>query len=351
MQHRNCNDSPVEKLLEAVLYEGFILYPYRPSVKNTERWTFGGLYPPAFSQAQQSVESPMMQTQCLILGDGETLVETAVRFLRLIDRKVGRFAAPLSAWPADDDLVFAPVDSLTVGDRKFFSWQEAAEQKIMLDSVTLAELLGAPRKKSFAFPQSTVREPIPRSDGQYVGVLERRQCSLAGSVDLSAEQVAEGCVRVMLRSVNETTLEASAPLDRREACLRSFVAAHAIIRVAGGELISQIDPPERWRAAVAANQNIGTWPVLIGERPDRTTMLAAPIILYDYPQIAPESPGGLFDSTEIDEVLTLRIMTLTEAEKQTMRTIDPRSRDLLDRVESIAPEALLALHGTTRDLN
>lgn len=339
------NDPRIDKLVGAVLYEGFILYPYRPSLKSAHRWTFGGLYPREFCEAQGSVESPSLQVQCLIVGDDVTRLEVVIRFLRLVHRQIGRFAVPLPAWPADDELEFVPVESMAVGDRQFHSWQEAAEQTLDMDSFLLDDLVAAPRRQSFSFPHEIEREPILSLDGQYVGVIERRQCSMVGSAEVAAEKVAEDCFRLTLRAVNETQWESSAPFDRDEAALRSFAAAHAIITVHGGELLSQIDPPDRWRGLVAANRNVGTWPVLIGEPPARTTMLAAPILLGDYPEIAPESPTALFDSTEIDEILALRIMTLTDAEKLAMRAIDPRSRELLTQIESLSPKTLLDLHG------
>jgi hypothetical protein len=90
--------------------------------------------------------------------------------------------------------------------------------------------------------------------------------------------------------------------------------------------------------------------VLVGAEGERTMLLASPIILYDYPQIAPESPGNLFDGTEIDEILTLRIMTMTDEEKREMGATDARARALLDRTESLDQEQLMALHGTLRGL-
>ena len=79
-------------------------------------------------------------------------------------------------------------------------------------------------------------------------------------------------------------------------------------------------------------------------------MLSSPIILYDYPQIAPESPGALFDGTEIDEILTLRIMTLTDEEKREMRTVDERAREILERTENMPPDQLMKIHGVLRGL-
>jgi hypothetical protein len=112
-----------------------------------------------------------------------------------------------------------------------------------------------------------------------------------------------------------------------------------------GYFVSQTDPPEDLREAVAGCQNTGVWPVLVGDTDARDTILGSPIILYDFPQIAPESKGDLFDGTEIDEILTLRILTLTDEEKQELRVSDPRARDLLERLESAPPEHLLELHG------
>ena len=111
-----------------------------------------------------------------------------------------------------------------------------------------------------------------------------------------------------------------------------------------------MDPPDAWREAAAACRNVGTWPVLVGAEGQADMMLSSPIILYDYPQIAPESPGDFFDGTEIDEMLTLRIMTLTDEEKRAMAAVDERAGDLLARTEAMAREQLMGLHGTVRGL-
>lgn len=66
-------------------------------------------------------------------------------------------------------------------------------------------------------------------------------------------------------------------------------------------------------------------------------MLASPIILYDYPRLAPESPGELFDGTEIDEILSLRVLILTDNEKRLAAAVDERARALLDRTASPGP--------------
>ena len=111
-----------------------------------------------------------------------------------------------------------------------------------------------------------------------------------------------------------------------------------------------LEPPEWARTAVDGCHNVGTFPVLAGVDGGRDVMLSSPIILYDHPTIAPESPGDLFDATEIDEILTLRILTLTDDEKRAVSALDGRGKALLERTEALAREQLMGLHGTFRGL-
>src|SRR5207302_4969199 len=96
------NQALVDKITAAVLYEGYILYPYRPSVKNRQRWTFGGLYPEAFCQGKAGADAAANQTECLVEGGPDTTFEGAVRFLHLTARRVGSVVPPLAEWPPDD---------------------------------------------------------------------------------------------------------------------------------------------------------------------------------------------------------------------------------------------------------
>ena len=117
--------------------------------------------------------------------------------------------------------------------------------------------------------------------------------------------------------------------------------------------MSLLDPPAEYGAAAKACKNIGCWPVLFGEeaKHENDAMLSSPIILYDYPRIAPESRGDLFDGTEIDEILTLRIQAMTDEEKAEMRNIDEHARRILERTEMMPPDHLLQMHGTMRDVS
>src|SRR6185295_5699830 len=147
-----------------------------------------------------------------------------------------------------------------------------------------------------------------------------------------------------------TPLADAGERTRDEALLRSFVSTHTILTAQNGDFISLLDPPERFREAAGGCSNVGAYPVLVGDEGARDCMLSSPIILYDYPQIAPESAGNLYDGTEIDEILTLRIMTLTDEEKHEMRGADQRARQLLERTEKMSVEQLLKMHGSMKEV-
>ena len=114
--------------------------------------------------------------------------------------------------------------------------------------------------------------------------------------------------------------------------------------------MSSIDPGDDARAAVAACRNEGLYPVLLGDEGCNDLVLAAPIILYDHPAVAPESQGDMFDATEIDEILALRVLTLTDDEKAEARRTDPRAAAIVDRCDDMPPELWSRLHGAIRSL-
>jgi hypothetical protein len=344
------NRAPVDRIADAVLYEGYILYPYRPSVKNRQRWTFGGLYPAAWCEAHAAGDAPDNQTECLVSGGPQTTFEAVVRFLHLTARQAGELTTPLADWPEGAEPPFRPVDTLRVGDRVFPTWQEAEAREVRFEETTLGDLCTRPQSRSFTFAGSRRFEPLRAEGGEVVGVLARDQRTIQGTVEVSARAAGEGLFRLTLRVANRTPLADAGRLGRDEAQLHALVSTHAILGLRQGEFVSLMDPPERWREAAAACRNVGTWPVLAGEEGRNDTMLSSPIILYDYPQIAPESPGDFFDGSEIDEMLTLRILTMTDDEKRQMAAVDERAGALLARTEAMARGQLLGLHGTVRGM-
>jgi hypothetical protein len=137
-------------------------------------------------------------------------------------------------------------------------------------------------------------------------------------------------------------------LDRSQAQLYALASTHTILGT-DGAFVSLLDPPAALAEAAAACANQGTWPVLVGAPGACDTLLSSPIILYDYPQVAPESPGDLYDATEIDEILSLRILAMADSEKREMAAVDARARALLERTEALTPDQWQAMHGTLRN--
>ena len=258
------NFEPLEKIANAVLYEGFLLYPYRKSsVKNQQRWHFGTL------GSQGGSDPSMMQTQCLVEGDDSIRVVIKIRFLHdEIEREVNLPPSPIEA----------------------ASWRHG-----------------------FQFP------PID------------------GVVEIECERLQDRLTRLTVRIRNCGSAGA-------------MLSTHALLGVREGAFVSLLDPPPEFKEAAAACRNIGLWPVLAGREGERQLMLCSPIILYDYPQIAPESAGDFFDGTEIDEMLTLRVLTLSDEEKSELRNGDDAARRILERTEALPPEQLRKMHGAIRSL-
>lgn len=279
----------VDRIVAATLYEGYLLYPYRASsIKNRHRWTFGGLVPETWADANERAE---IRVECLIAADAAT-IEVQARFLEQIKRP------------------------------GFSTRPEVVERAIHAGPVALDELLDP----------SGVRSPGGK---------------LSGIVEVAAQVVAPGIFRVTARLRNTTPVEGPAPTARDDLMRYALQSAHLVLDVDGGRFVSPLDPPEELRDLAATCRNEGVWPVLVGDPSEARTLLASPIILYDYPQIAPESPGDLFDGTEIDEILSLRILTMTDTEKAEA-SLDDRARALLERTESLSPEQLAGMHGAWR---
>jgi hydrogenase maturation protease len=341
----------VERIVQAVLYEGYMLYPYRPSaVKNRQRWNFGVLYPQAYSKMQTGADISEMQTQCVVHANKLAILDIHVRFLQLQAREVGELSTALLELAGNVKPDFHLVDSLEIGNQVFQPWQEAVERDVNASRISLSELLAQPRQLTFGFTATEELELLRDSEGQVKGAIVRKQQSIEGVVEISAEQTTEELFKITVRIKNMTPFGESAQWLRDEALVRSFVSTHTILSVQDGQFVSLLDPQESFRAAAASCRNVGTWPVLVGADGERGCMLSSPIILYDYPQVAPESAGDLFDSTEIDEILTLRILTLTDEEKREMRSVDERAREILERTETLPAEQLMKLHGAVRGL-
>ena len=320
------NLDAVRRIADAVLYEGYILYPYRASAKkNRSRWQFGVVMAPGYAAVDPS-ERSFMQTECVLEHAGQPAVEVILRFLQ-VQRRSTDGTAPGAAIP---------------------DWDEATEREAGF-TVGPDQLLGQGGSREFAIPGGEDREPLTGEETGQAGFAVRRREPLAGVISVTATPVPGPWQALLLQvRVENRTAADPVPRLRDEALPTALVAAHVIMTVSGGAFISMTDPPEWAKPAVTGCDNVGCWPVLAGPDGGRQVMLSSPIILYDHPELAPESPGELYDGTEIDEILTLRTLALSDDEKLEARATDPRAAALIDRVESLDAQAMQGLHGTIR---
>ncbi|HZQ33171.1 MAG TPA: hypothetical protein VFB19_15720 [Mycobacterium sp.] len=317
----------VRAVADAVLYEGYLLYPYRAtSGKNQSRWQFGVVGPPG-AEAAGIGENDTMSAEVLVDGE-DASVSLVLRFLQLQHRSAQRHAS---------DGRFEPVDELTAGASCWLTWDEAVEQELVFGPFAVADLEAAQ-----LIPVSVAGgSDIEGVDG---GRLARTRRELSGELTLSAERD-DGLARVSVEFRNT----AMAATDKDDAVATSFIGTHFIAEVSGGQFVSLLDPPAFAAGAVARCGQHRCFPVLAGPPGHHDLMLVSPIILYDHPEVAEQSEGALYDSTEIDEILTLRVMTMTDEEKAQARATDPLAARIIDRCDSMSPEAMLNLHGVLRN--
>jgi hypothetical protein len=257
---------------------------------------------------------------------GAATLSGVVRFLQLQHRGAERDTGAGG---------FEPVEQLTAGSQSWLSWDEAVECEIPIGPLPLTSL---PRTLDISIPAGTDVEDV------HGGRLVRSRRQLHGQLAIAAEQ--DGDVLCLSLEVRNT----AAPVaDKDEAIAASMIGTHLLLEVANGRFVSLLEPPDSAVDAVARCEQHRCFPVLASPPGERDLVLVSPIILYDHPEIAEQSKGALYDSTEIDEILTLRIMTMTDEEKAQARATDPLAAQIIDRCDSMSPEAMLDLHGVLRD--
>ncbi|MET3720582.1 MULTISPECIES: hypothetical protein [unclassified Arthrobacter] len=339
----NMSLSLARAVADAVLYEGYLLYPYRASSqKNQARWQFGILGPPGAAAAGTG-EEPDMFADCLLTPGPHAAVEVHLRFLQLQSR---------SAEKMDDDGGFTAVDELTVGAARWLSWDEAVEREIALGPFPAVRLSGQETVLPVEVPGGEDVEELRDTSGRVAGRLVRRRRALHGDVRLEAATAGGGLIRLRISVVNRAVTPAAGTADartREDAIAESFIGTHLLLSLDDADFVSLLEPPPEAQAAAAGCGQRRCWPVLAGPEGQSDVLLISPIILYDHPAVAAESSVALYDSTEIDEILTLRVLTLTEDEKAEARATDPRAAAIIDRCEAMSPEELQQLHGILRN--
>jgi len=338
----------VTRLADTVLYEGLLLYPYRASSqKNHVRWQFGVLMPPAYAASDPSERSSCQAEfliECPPDREPGAHVRVVLRFLQVRSRVVEEYDAALGG--------FRPVPSLEVGADLLTTWDEALDREIEV-SAPLPSLLGDGLAEPVHYAGAERIERVAAAgDGAGRGArVRRREHPLAACLRVRAERLDTpfGVHRLQLRVDNLGPVDEQ--VATRDAALgRALIAAHLVVGLDGATALSSQDPPEWARPMVAGCTSLGLWPVLTGPEGRGEVVLATPIVLEDYPRLAPESPADLFDATEIDEILTLRTMVLTDEEKREARATDVRAAGLLDHVETLPGDLLERLHGAVRSL-
>ncbi len=298
-----------------------ILIDHR-AAKNRQRFNFGVLYPREYCDRELGSDSWETVTECLVQG---TLSITVGK--RKCDSYTWWDGRSWLQWVSSQPALFACEDSFN------HTRQEALERHVSTPPCGMESITAVPYRQQFLFTAAEDSE------------------TLQGELQLAALQLAdEQLFKLSLRIQNTASLETATDLSRDQVLSRSLVSVHSILHASGGAFVSSFDPPDYLKPAAAGCHNIGAWPVLAGDEGQRDLILSAPIILYDYPQIAPESAGDLFDGTEVDEILALRILTMTDAEKLEVRNGDDSARRILERTEMLPPEHFQKLHGAFRGL-
>jgi hypothetical protein len=296
---------PLEQLIDALLYEGYALYPYTPgAAKNATPTPFGILYPPTYAAALPSTFE-RLELRCELHSPPEAVLGAEVRFLA------------------------------ATGER-----HEAVAHRVRLADVTVGVLAassatggpGQPGQPGQPGASGQPDQPDQPGAQREVEIAEDSPRRLLLALGLSAHELGSGRYEVTLAVENRTPCAQG--LDRSGALAHSLLSTHPILRVSAGRFSSPLEYP---------CGSVNTFPVLASATDD--AVIGAAIVLPDHPRIAPESRGGMFDSTEIEEALLLHVRTLSDAEREEIERHDPLVREMVARAAAATPDDILALHG------
>jgi hypothetical protein len=331
--------APALAIANAVLYEGYLLFPYTASSgKNRVRWQFGVVVPEAYVSAGTG-ETAEQQTEVLVaLRPGEAAaaaphVRVLLRFLQVEARRI----------EALDGEAYVPVESLTVAGTRYLTFDEAVEREIAL---AFDAAPGASTSIPIAIGGGSDEEPL-RDESGVRGRLVRERWPLSGTLSIACEAVRDAPTlrKLRIRVENRSCVVAG---ERAGALRTALVSTHLLLAVEDGAFVSVLDPAADAVAATESLRNRHVFPVLVGDAtadPQRSNLiLSSPIILYDFPAIAAQTDADAFDATEIDELLTLSVLSLPDAERDEARATDPRARAIVERAERFGAREVGRLH-------
>jgi hypothetical protein len=285
-------NAALERLVSSLLYEGYALYPYTPAAtKNATPTPFGIAYPPAYADRNASAFD-RVRLECVLAAGEEAEIGLTVPFLQARGARHEAIERRLEVPPT-------PVRELAAGAGAEFEFDGAR----------------------------TVR-----------GRIRLRAVALD----------APGLYRINACVHNGSELAGAESADRATALTASLLSAHVVIEATRGRFVSPLEREGVEGEAVAACESVNSWPVLAG--PDDSVILGAAIVLPDHPRIAPESLGGMFDSTEIEEALLLHVHALSDDERGAIAEQDPAVREMVERALGAGREDIFSLHGRLEEV-
>ncbi|MGZ3575073.1 MAG: hypothetical protein ACXVA3_07290 [Vulcanimicrobiaceae bacterium] len=326
---------PMKKIADAVLYEGFLLYPYTASArKNRARWQFGVVMPHAYASSETG-EPSTMQTEVIALPEGIPSLAVCVRFLQLQARTVEERSGD----------AFVPVAALRVDGDEYITWDEAVEREI---SSRFPLRPAQCEVVEIDIPAGCEVEQLHDASGTVRGRVLRERWHLRGTITVTCEPVSP-LLRIRVHIENSSEL---AGAERSAALRTALISTHTLLGIESGRFVSLLDAPPFAAQAARECVNERTWPVLAGQSMGdgrfSSLVLSSPIILYDFPAVAEQTTGNAFDGTEIDELLNLSVLSLSDAERREARATDPAARAIVDRAESTTTARLASLHAMMR---
>jgi hypothetical protein len=341
--------APARAIADALLYEGYVLYPYRASApKNQLRWQHGVLVPPALA-ALDGAERSAVRTECIVAPGSGASLQVRLRCLQVQHRSI---EAVVDRDGTGHGAGYEAVDALEVDGARWVAWDEAVDHDVDVGPLDLRALVDQPAVVPVHLAGGRTVEALHGADGSLRGRAVRVREPVDGRIRIGVRHEGPADAPGSLLAVSVVVENVSGWCDptagRDDVVRRSLVAVHVLLAVEGAAALSLLDPPPRAAEAVTRCHNDGLFPVLVG--PDGDLVLASPIILYDQPRVAPESVGDHYDATEIDELLALRVLTLTDAEKAEARGTDRRAGAIVDRSEAMGPAAWARLHGAVRSV-
>ena len=245
------------KVADAILYEGYLLYPYRQSAqKNQVRFQFGVLMPPGYAGRSTTASRPPARPSAWWSAP------TTRRSWSCCGSCSCSGGPCRRSRPDDGDL--REVGTLYVDGTEYTGWDEAAEreQHVTVRSATCSRRTGTP---SSTPARASRPQDLTDARGRRAGRLVREWAAADGMIRLHAERVAGPYQALRLRVRVENHTASRAQLRTRTDGLRQRADRRApMIGVPGGRFLSMTDPPEWAAAEVRQCVNTGTWPVLGG---------------------------------------------------------------------------------------